>query len=290
MDRTGKKIILVLALAAYILAAALIAVHYKFPYPQTARLISQRLETHSPLTAGFNDPEPGRPFILLVKNLRLGLTLPGTNPGETVDLPEFSQLKLNLRPWTLVLGRFGLRFQAKAAQGEMVGQVSYHLFGENEIALEIENINLPNFSLDHPAASGRLQGRLAGQAVFAGTRQAFPTFGRGSLSLAQGRIEGLQLPQVPLTALDFDRADLKFDLNGRQINIKELNVSGPQGRISLAGQISDLTRLHLNLSGSAQLGPADRPLAGLTFLLTGTAARPRLQVTSVTGPGRRPGS
>jgi len=290
MNRAWKKILLVLALAAYLLAAVLAAVHYKFPYPQAARLISQRLEAHSPLTATFDDPEPGRPFILLVKNLRLGLTLPGANPGETVDLPEFSQLKLNLRPWTLVLGRFGLRFQAKAAPREMAGRVSYHLFGENEIALEIENINLPNFSLNHPAASGRLQGRLAGQAVFAGSRQAFPTSGRGSLSLAQGRIEGLQLPQVPLTALDFDQAVLKFDLNGKQINIKELNVSGPQGRISLAGQVSDLTRLYLNLSGSAQLGPTDRPLAGLTFRLTGTAARPRLQVTSMTGPGRRPGS
>jgi len=279
-----------LALAAYVLAVALTALHYKFPYAQAARLITQRLEARSPLTVRFDHPEPGRPFVLLVNNLRLGLALPGANPGEIIDLPEFSQLKLNLQPWTLVLGRLGLRFQAQAAPGQMVGRVSCHLLGENKIALDIEKVNLPNFSLDHPAASGRLQGRLSGQAFFTGTRQAFPTSGQGSLSLVQGRVEGLQLPQVPLTALDFDRADLKFDLNGRQINIKELSVSGPQGRISLAGQVNDLTRLKLNLSGSAQLGPADRPLAGLTFHLTGTAARPRLQVTSMTGPGGRSGS
>jgi len=290
MDRPWKKIILVLALAAYVLAVALTALHYKFPYAQAARLITRQIEARSPLKVRFDHPEPGRPFVLLVNNLRLELALPGANPGELIELPEFSQLKLILQPWTLVLGRLDLRFQAQAAPGQMSGRISYRLLGENKIILDIEKVSLPNFSMDHPAASGRLQGRLSGQAVFTGARQAFPTYGQGSLSLGQGRIEGLQLPQVPLTALDFDRANLNFDLDGRQINIKELNLSGPQGRISLTGRVSDLTRLQLNLSGSAQLGPADRPLAGLTFHLTGAAARPRLQVTSMTGPGGRPGS
>jgi hypothetical protein len=157
------------------------------------------------------------------------------------------------------------------------------LFGDSELRVEIDKIDLPQFVFTDPTGKTAVTGRLTGSATARGSNTAFPESGQGRLVLEGGKITGLNVPNLPIRDFDFDRIELEFELAGKDITIKNLIAQGPQTEMKLTGRVLNYLRPGLDLNGSARLGPANSPLASATFQISGTAANPKVVITSGKG-------
>ncbi|MEW5725255.1 MAG: type II secretion system protein GspN, partial [Thermodesulfobacteriota bacterium] len=213
MERPFLKLTAALGLALFGLVAAALAAHYQFPYRKAARLIKERLESSGPVRLDFEGPFPGRPFVCRLDRVRVGLA----GPGGTIEVFRFDQVRLGLKPWSLAAGRLALSFNPEGGGDRAEGLASLRLFGVEDLRLEVRDLDLPGFVLIDPLSQARLAGRLTGGFTITARDGFIPGDGEGSFRLGPGRVEGLHLPQVPLTGLDFDRADFVFKIQGGQV-------------------------------------------------------------------------
>ncbi|MFH1139345.1 MAG: type II secretion system protein GspN [Pseudomonadota bacterium] len=274
------KILLGLGVVAYVLAAALLAAHYTFPYQAAGQALRDRIPALGPLHFEFEGPEPGKPLTYFLGNLSLDLDVPS---GRT-RLIAADQVRLNLHPLALLGRKAAVDFRVQAAGGESLGRAVYHLTGKHELTLEIEQIDLPTFELALPGGQGRISGKLTGRAIILGENDTLPVGGEGVLRMEKGRIAEIKVPDLPLDEFEFDLLTLGFKLEPNQIIVEKLEIEGPQGGVSLSGRIVDLRKPRLNFTGQARLGPVDSPLFSANFQTTGPLAQPRVRVTSTKGP------
>ena len=280
MNGPGRKILLALGLAAYVIIVAALAVHYKFPYGPAAEAVKGALESQSPLRVSFDGPRPGAPFRYGMQNVELALK----GPSEDMPLARFDRITFKLQPSGLLSGEARLAFTALSDGAASTGRLDYLVGSPPGFRFTVNRIDLPAFTLSGPqgsSVSGSVTGRIAVEA-----RPGTSGFsGGGTIEMGQGRISGLQIPDLPLSELEFDRITLEFTLEGDQIKIAGLTVSGPQGGLNLSGQIQNLAAPNLQLKGEARMGPAEQPLASASIRVSGPAAAPNVRVSNVKGPG-----
>ena len=277
MNRLFKLLLAVLA-AVFVLLTALMAAHYGFPYASAARLLARNIEASAPMRIGFDTPAPGRPFVCRVPGIRMDLVTP--NGG--LRLMEGGRLTLRLHPLSLAAGRVRADFTLEQGRNRADGHVDYALFGSNQLVLKIERMNWPDFSLTDPGERTTIRGKLGGSARME-SRDGLLSSGSGSIHVQDGRLTGMNVPDLPLKDMDFQRLDVEFSLTPSRVNLKRVEVAADQGGLTMAGRIQDFKRQALFLSGTARLGPAERPLASFRFRVLGTLTVPRVIVT---GTGR----
>ncbi len=284
MNGLLKKSALAGAVLLYVLAVTLTALHYRFPYQAAFEAARRTLEARSPLRIAYDGIQPGLPLTYEIT----GLAVSARTPAGDIKLADIDRVRLRLGFFSLLTGRASLAVKALAGQGGLNGQVDYRLWGNRELRLVLDNIDLPDFSLAQPSGQGAIQGRLAGSLTVLGAKGVVPTGGQGSLVIGPGRIDDLQLPQLPISSLEFDRLSLEFKLQPNVVELTGLQAEGQQGVLSLSGRINDFQNLRLSLAGSARLGSAEQPLAQADFRVLGTATNPRVKITSMKGPGGLP--
>ncbi|MBW2059933.1 MAG: hypothetical protein JRI95_00055 [Deltaproteobacteria bacterium] len=274
MTSRWLKFLLALLVAGYILALALIAAFFEFPYEAAADLLKNRIEASAPLRLELSAPRAGFPFSLNLNELNIGLA----DSSETLWVFKSNRVRLRLKPTRLLIGRICGLIEAEAWEGRVKGRFEYQLFGSQQFCLSFSEIEIPGFSLRGPGQSGVVSGTLRGRLVACGQGQVFPHHGSGRMSLGPGRFTGRPLPDLPSLSLDFDLLDLDFSLGRDQVTIKNLALKNPEINIKLAGRIINLKEPVLILSGSALLGPANRLRTRINFNLTGPAIQPRLKL------------
>ena len=175
-------------------------------------------------------------------------------------------------------------FDAVTAQGHISGRASYHLTGKNEVHILVEEIDLPDFNLNEPTGKGGINGHLTGTIEVLGLGKIIPTGGQGTVTIASGRLHDLNIPDLPLTELNFDSMEIKFKLDKTQIMIEKMSMESQQGGFTLSGRIQNYRRPVLHLNGSAHMGPADKPILTTSFRITGPIFKPEVKVFSTKGP------
>ncbi len=154
----------------------------------------------------------------------------------------------------------------------------------------------------YPLASSFLQeGTVAGLLSGAITVEnrggdASETRAAGELDLDEASLTDAKVSVIALPALHFDKAVLKFSMQGGRLDVQELNANGPELRLSLSGQVALREPIYdsvLNLTLTALPGPnSPEEVKNLLTLLpppakgakpdaphaiSGTLARPRIR-------------
>jgi type II secretion system protein N len=283
MDRRLNMVLLAAGLVVYILAVAALAVHYRFPYHRAALAGLAQLHSSTPVRVTFRGPEPGLPLITKAENVDLGWVA----NKENHTLLFFEQARFRLQPLRLLTGRLGLGFQAQAGKGRVAGRLSRRLMGQRDFEIHVVEMDLPDFALAIPGGRGRVEGRLTGRVDLTGQNRLDGIAGTLAIAMGPGRLTELNLPDMPLTELDFDTFSLEARLEKGRLAVEKCQMTGPQGSMTLNGQVRNImSRPLLELAGTAYLGPAEKPMMRTTFRISGSPANPRVQVSGDQG---RPG-
>lgn len=284
-NRPFFKLLLVPALVVYVLGIIVLAVHYKFPYRPAALALKSQIEAMGPLRLSFDGPRPGWPLTIYVDRLTIGLALPEGN----WQVLKIDQLRLKLSPFSLIFGKFRMTFTWRSGPGRTTGHLEYQVTGERDLKIELDELDLPGLTWSDPQGQGSLQGRLRGKMTIIGQGEVIPTGGYGAIDLGPGKLEGLKVPNLPISNVDFDKLEARFKMDKQQVTIEKLEMDGPQGAFTLQGWMKDYRRPQISLTGQARLGPIQQPLARGDLRLTGPLTQPVVSVTGLKGPGGVPG-
>ncbi|MDY6851032.1 MAG: type II secretion system protein GspN, partial [Thermodesulfobacteriota bacterium] len=143
MKSPWKKLLVAAGLTAFILAVALLATHFLFPYRIAAQTARNRIEASSPLRLSFEGPEPGWPFYYSFDSVHISAA---TSNG-IIDLVHFDEVELHVAPLDLLTGCPGVSFRAKAGPGLVRGRAGSRMGKLNEYHINIKEIYLPNFAV-----------------------------------------------------------------------------------------------------------------------------------------------
>ncbi len=268
-----NKLLIVLALAVYIAAVALVALFYEFPYEPAFRMIRNQIEASSLLRFKLGVPRPKMPFSLSLDKLSVG----AAGFPETFWLVTSDEVSIKLKPTRLASGHVSGRFKVAAWGGGIKGRFDYQLFGARTFSLSFTDINFPDFTLVDGNNFGNLTGKLQGHGTVYVQHGAGSRKGSGMVKIESGRFAGRLLPDLPRLKIDFELLELNFSLKDDQLIIESLNMRSPDINGRLTGQIKNFENPVLRLSGSVSLGPANKPKTRLNFILTGPAEKPRLR-------------
>jgi type II secretion system protein N len=108
--------------------------------------------------------------------------------------------------------------------------------GLRRATVTIDGVQLQRY----PLASGFLEeGTVAGllSGVITVEDHAGETRAAGELGLDKASITDAKFNFFPLPALHFDKADMKFSLQGGRLDVQELDATGPELKLSLSGQV-----------------------------------------------------
>ena len=277
MDRRLNRIILVVGLAAYVLAVAGLAVHYRFPYHRAALAGLAQIQASTPLRVTFRGPQPGLPLFTTAENVDLGWAA----GKEIHTLLFFEKIRFRLKPLSLLAGRLSEAFTAISGKGRITGDLSRRLMGQKDFEIHVEEMDLPDFVLAAPGGQGKIEGRLTGRIDLTGQNRLDGITGSGAIAMGPGRLSDLNLPNMPLTELEFDTFTLEFRLEKGRLFVEKCQMEGPQGGMALTGQVRTVfVRPQLELSGVAHMGPADKPMMRTAFRISGSPANPLVQVSA----------
>ena len=275
---SGRKILIALFLAVYVLILGLVVAHYRFPYSATAAYLKNRAEATGLVKIEFPAVETGIPFNIGLKGLDVGLA----ESSEIVWLLRSDEVKISIKPSHLLWGRIYGDWQARGWGGKIKGRFEYKPFGSRDYYLALEEIDFPDFSFTRTAGQASMVGPLRGQAIIHGRDQVFPTSGKGKFTMGPGQFTGRPLPELPKEELAFDQLEITFSLTDRELVVENLSVDGPKIELRLDGKIVNFIKPVLELKGSIRFGSDVRKASKLNFRLTGPLAKPRL------GLGSRP--
>ena len=274
-----KRLVPVLLTIVCLFALALLAVHYRFPYEPALKLAVQGLEQQMPVAVRFEKPKALSPFRVEVPGLRILLAVAGAER----ELISGKRLLVAYRPFSLVFGKLPADWIFETDGGRIDGRCQYHPLS-GLITAEVTNIDLPDFAFREPGGQGALKGRLSGRLVISGHAGRFPESGEGRISMTNGRIDNLQIPQFPFTSIDFTRLEASFKLEKDQRPIIRVLMDGPQAGVTLTGTVDGFQNPRINLTGSARVGPAEQPMAEADIRVTGPLFQPAVNILSMKSP------
>ena len=279
MNGTTRRLPVIAGIILYLVIVALVAFHYNFPYARVLAQAAAQVESQTPLKLDFGTPERKLPFRVHVPNVELGIAW----PERTQPLLQMESVDLKLRIWALLLGQARVDMEGEGNSQTIHGQMVTGLFSQASVRVDLDEIDLPQFTLTDPSGKTTITGHLTGAIAADGSDTAFPENGHGRLVLEKAHITGLNMPALPIRDFDFDRIELEFELAKKDVTIKKLIAKGPQTEISLTGRIINYLQPNMDLNGSARLGPETSPIASAAFRLTGSPADPKVTITSGKG-------
>ncbi|MBW2323665.1 MAG: type II secretion system protein GspN [Deltaproteobacteria bacterium] len=273
MTSNWHKLPIALALAVYIAAVALISAFYEFPFDDITELIKNHIEVSTPLRLEFNAPKPETPFSLSINKLNISMA----ETAEPLRLFKSTKVRIKLKPTRLLRGRVTAHLEAAAWEGEVKGRLDYKIFGSKKFCLTLTKINFPGFSLTGGNGTVSLSGTLQGQSSVCGEGDIFPQSGSGKIRIKKGRFVGRPITNLPKVEIDFNLLEVNFNIDGDKLIVDSLDLNSQDMNMRLKGQIRNFKNPFLNLSGTVNLGPANKPKTRINFYLTGPAAKPQLK-------------
>ena len=210
----------------YLLIVAMAALHYNFPYDRILVQAAANLESRGPVKLDFGSPERKLPFAVRVPDVNIGIAWPeGTYP-----LIKQDRVDLSFRTWAILLGRIRVDIESGKDNKNLHGKMVMGLFGDSDLRLELDQIDLPQFVFTDPSGKTAVTGRLTGSVSVKGNKTVFPKAGQGRLVLESGKITGLNIPNLPIRDFDFDRIELEFELEKKRCDHKKSPRPGTSNR------------------------------------------------------------
>lgn len=279
MERPFAKILFVLGLILFVIVVALVAVHYKFPYRQAAKVAVTRAEAATPIRLGFDGPYPGYPLFYHLKRVTVDLAM----PSENFPLFYFDRVRFKLEPLRIAARRIKVDFLAWSGKGKVNGWVEYLPTGNRDFKLQINNIDLPDFIMADPKGRGTLQGHLRGHMTVLSTNGVLPTGGEGELEIGPGNLSDIKYPNVPIKQLSFERLNLKFKLERNLMIVEDFKLEGKEGSAQITGRIQNFKKPIIDLKGTGVMGPVEKPLMSAEFQISGPLNHPVSKVKTKMG-------
>ena len=280
MNGARNKILAAAGLIIFLLIVALLAAHYSFPYRAAGKVLSDAAAASGLARISFEGPHPGLPFRYNLRRIETNLRV----EGKEYSITPVDRVDLGVSPFGLIGGVLRTGFTARTARGQVEGSLHYGLTGDHDLALVIDKMDLPDFVVSGPDGKDGINGRLTGTMTVLGSGMVVPTGGQGELEITGGRVWGIQVPQFPLTEMAFDRLTAVFRFEPDKVLLDKVEVEGPDGGVSLTGQIRDFKRPTVSFTGSARLGPPDAPMATMNLQISGPLENPRVQIRNLKAP------
>lgn len=287
----GRRTLLltVVGYVAFGLAVFLVALYFTFPYDVLRERLAAEVQQATGLSARIGAVRPQLPAGIVIDDLRLYPTPQATAPFVRLARVTASSVL------DLLQGRPpSVEFVGQAAQGNLTGSVLQEE-SRRTISLQWREVDLGQLQPLLGSLPFQLTGRSRGTLRLASPGNDH-TRGSGSaeLQVERGSFRyqspgGLKLPEVSFTGLQ-----LRLDLGGGQLRLREGRVDGTDLQVTALGQsvlrralgespIAGQLRLRLTPAlrqRAPELGllvaGAPDPEGFATYTLTGTLAAPRL--------------
>jgi type II secretion system protein N len=207
----------------------------------------------TPVLLSIDQVKPWPPFGLKLYQAEISLK---NTPAHKL----FKADSLIVRPdiWSFVRGSRRYCFTCRAYGGDVRGRVQ---FRQNSITplfhaeLELNNVQIGGYEYLEEQAGRRIQGSLTGTIYYSGqTKNLMSGDGGANLRLLDGTIE-LLFPLLGLDSIAFNEIVIDMVLKKRMISIARFDLSGPQLKGKLSGDISlrkQAARSSLNLRGELE--------------------------------------
>jgi len=252
--------------------------------------------------------KPNIPVVISIERVKpwpaLGLKVEDAEISlkNTPSHKLFKADSLTVRPeiWSFVKGSGRYCFTCRAYGGQVKGCVE---FRQNSMTppfhaeMELKDVQIAGYEYLEELAGRRIQGNLSGTIYYSGqTKNLISGDGGANLRLLDGAIE-LLLPILQLDSIAFNEIVIDMVLKKRMINIARCDLSGPQLKGRLSGDISlrnQVERSSLDLRGelepfaafftsaegtSSTMNILKRRLKGgaLSFVIRGTLREPKVR-------------
>ena len=260
-------------------------------------LISAAHRTNIPVALSMNRVTPWPFFGLKMEDAEVSLK----------DTPAHTLLKadsLIVRPeiWSFIKGSQKYCFTCRAYGGHAKGCVQLRkrdMMPPFHAEMELKDVQIGDHAYLKELAGRRIQGRLTGNLSYSGeTDSLISGDGGANLRLVDGAIE-LLLPFLELDSIAFNQVVIDAVLKKRMITITRCELSGPQLKGNLSGNISVMNQVEKSfLSLRGELEPFAAFFTGaegssgamnilkkrlkrgtLGFIIRGTLREPKIQFT-----------
>ena len=239
-------------------------------------LVRSRLETavHS---SGFilkmEKLRPSLPWGLKMKDVTISSASSADSPfqGDLLDV--------QLNPWSFFQKHTSLGLSGRAYGGKFDGRVGLaslsQMYPPKEGKLNFQNIDLAGSAFIKTLLAKEITGRAKGNLSYISAQEIN---GKGSGTIALLITKGtypLAEPFLGLKRIEFDRGEIKAQLNNGSLKMEKLEIAGNQINCFLKGEITladDFKLSQLNLNGVLEILGQNK--AKMNVTIGGTLANP----------------
>jgi type II secretion system protein N len=275
-----------------------LVLYYRFPSGELRNYLRAAVNnSNTPILLSIERIKPWLPLGLRLEKTEITLK---DSPTTRIFWSDSLLVKPDL--WSFVKRENRYCFECMAYGGDARGCV---LFSENNVSapfsteVEVENVQIGDNEYINGLLGRMINGNLSGTMHYSGQRKDLINGNGGAnLTLADGSVE-LLLPVLGMNSISFKEIIVYIALNKRKINLDRFDLSGPQLKATLSGNIDLRTRISgstLNLKGTIEpyaelfkgAGGGPSPMSilkqrlkrgTLRFLIRGTLREPKITFT-----------
>jgi len=238
----------------YCIILAVFLLYYRFPSDALRDYLQIRANNlNTPLFLSIDRIKPWPPFGLRLWQTEISFK---DKPAKVI----FGADSLLFRPsaWSFFRGKGKYCFECLAYGGDISGCV---YFENNNMAapftseIELKDIRIGTYEYLKDLIGRHVDGILKGTINYSGQQKDLMNgVGEANLRLLDGRVE-LLLPILSLNSIDFNEVKINMDLKRQRINLKRLELEGPQLKGSLSGTIGlkrNFAKSTLDLKGRVE--------------------------------------
>jgi type II secretion system protein N len=282
----------------YCTMLTVLLLYYRFPSGELRDYLRVAVSNlNTPILLSVDRVTPWLPFGLRLEKTEFTLK---DSPTTRIFWSDSLLVKPDL--WSFLKKENRYCFECMAYGGDARGCV---LFSENNVSapfsteVEVENVQIGDNEYINGLLGRMINGNLSGTMHYSGQRKDLISGNGGAnLTLADGSVE-LLLPILGMNSISFSEIIVHIALNKRKINLDRFDLSGPQLKASLSGNINLRRRISgstLDLKGAIEPYPAffngaaggsstmgiltQRLKTGtLRFIIRGTLREPKITFT-----------
>jgi type II secretion system protein N len=282
----------------YCTMLTVLLLYYRFPSGELRDYLRVAVSNlNTPILLSVDRVTPWLPFGLRLEKTEFTLK---DSPTTRIFWSDSLLVKPDL--WSFLKKENRYCFECMAYGGDARGCV---LFRENNASapfsaeIEAENVQIGDNEYIKDLLGRRINGNLSGTMHYSGQRKGLINGNGGAtLTLADGSVE-LLLPVLGMNSIRFREIIVHIALNKRKINLDRFDLSGPQLKATLSGNIDLRTRISgstLDLKGTIEPyaaffngeGGSPSPMrifaqrlkrGTLRFIIRGTLREPKITFT-----------
>jgi type II secretion system protein N len=266
MWRARRPLVLVSYLC-YTVALFVLFTYLTFPSQQVRAFVLTTLNHHGLGQIRIGSIRPFFPAGLTFREVSITHDV----DGHSLELMRMPELQVHLRTLYPFANPIRIGFEGEVYGGMFLGAVEWEHNGTGpvlDIHIELQDIRPAIHPLTTKLGNAIVAGKLAGTIALQLSNGHWQD-GNGRLMLhgEAGNIAGLTIGSIQLPALTYDRLTVELVLQQRQVEVKDVQMSGRDWQVTVQGSVSlderlrqspvDLTlRVHTSETFEQQLGLA----------------------------------